>query len=133
MIDQGQRNAAQGVLGRQLGLTKVVNIKQKLVQLQKNIEKEINAVQAEVKIKEPSSAPASENQDEAELQKARAKEDQAIQLEEKNQEKEFTALEGEIKLVGKMIPKIEKLEQELELLDANGEDKGKDPELADIT
>ena len=35
-----------------------------------------------------------------------------------------------MKLVGKMIPKVEKLEKDLEILDADG--NGKDPELVGI-
>ena len=131
LLDAGNRNAAQGVLGRQLGLTKVVNMKMKMKELQKNIEKEISAVQAEVKVKEPTNLVLAEGQDESELEKQKTAEISKSQLEHKSQDKEYAALENEIKLVGKMIPKVEKLEKDLEILDAN--DNGKDPELVGIT
>ena len=81
MIEQGQRNAAQGVLGRQLGLTKVVNMKLKLTELKKNIEKEIGAVKNEVKAKVPVNAAPVEGQDEVEaLAQAKEKAESAVQL-----------------------------------------------------
>ena len=95
-IEQGQRNAAQGVLGRQLGLTKVVNIKMHLHDLKKKITSDIN---------------------------------QVPKLKDRKFDQSFSQISTEIKTFDSLIPKVEALEYDLELMDkSKGE---KDQELKD--
>ena len=48
-IEQTQKNTGQGVLGRQLGLTKVVSMKLHMHELEKNLKSQISNVENEVK------------------------------------------------------------------------------------
>ena len=84
-------------MGRQLGVTKAVSMKLHMNELEKNIKKEISLVQDK----------GMENN--------------------KNQESQFKNLQTEISQVGSYVPKIEKLEKDLELIDQSTDFK--DPEL----
>ena len=85
-LAQGEKNIDQGVMGRQLGVTKAVSMKLHMNELEKSIKSEIGQVEK-------------------------------LTDDQKNQEKQFVALQGEIKKVAAYVPKIEKLEKDLELLD----------------
>tara|TARA_B110001450_G_C17492400_1_gene428890 strand:+ start:75 stop:608 length:534 start_codon:yes stop_codon:yes gene_type:complete len=103
-LDQAKRNVDQGEIGRQLGLTKMVGLKMNFKNLGENIKKEIMGI---------SNLPGSN--DDANKKKF-------------DEEYKFLASEGE--KLKTYIPKIEKLEKELELLDI--EANGKDDELRAI-
>ena len=97
-IEQTEKNTGQGVLGRQLGLTKVVSMKLHMHELEKNLKSQINSVATEVK-------------DGDYIKMAQV------------QEKELTALQNEARNIQRYIPKIEKLEQDLELLEKTETDE----------
>ena len=103
-LAQAQRNVAQGEIGRELGLTKMVSLKMHYKDLGDNIKKEIQAI------------PNTKGVEDAKNSK--------------KFDKEFEDIRAEIKTLTQVIPKIEKLENELELLDAAS--NGKDVELNDI-
>ena len=97
-IEQVERNKDQGVLGRQLGLTKVVNMKMHVKGLYKDIMDKIKLVQEDVKDGDFNKAAQLQNQ-------------------------EFDKLKEEGKKITKYIPKMEALEVELELLDKGNHDE----------
>ena len=97
-IEQVERNKNQGVLGRQLGLTKVVNMKMHVKDLYKDIMNKVALVQEEVKDGDFDKAAQVQNQ-------------------------EFDKLKSEGKKITNYIPKVESLEVELELLDKGNHDE----------
>ena len=88
---QAERNIEQGVLGRQLGLTKMVGLKMHFKELEKNLKQEIVQIN---------------NQDGSSELKNKPKFD-----------KDYSMLEANVNKLESYVPKIEKLEKELELLD----------------
>lgn len=97
-IEQVQRNKDQGVIGRQLGLTKVVSMKMHVKDLYKDILNKIKLVQEEVQDGDYAKATAQLN----------------VQLDNFN-------TEG--KKIASYVPKIEVLERDLELLDTSSHDE----------
>ena len=103
-LAQAERNVAQGEIGRELGLTKMVSLKMHYKDLGENLKKEIQNV--------PNVKGVEDTKN------------------NKLFDKEFEDIKGEINKLSQVIPKIEKLEGELELLDAAS--NGKDVELDDL-